>query len=222
MQHDLGAWLVKYLLKPVKAFTATFSWQQWVNVGLSSIGLSLCALATWQLFQLKFFQPTQISAAGFQEIESVTVAVTGAVKQPGLVKLAADSRWADALQAAGGTNSEADAGFLNQELNLAERIQDGQRIYIPFTAERATRLSALDSSPSTLAAESKTTSSTTLDSLISINTSTQEELMTLEGIGEKRAQDIMAGRPYQQLQELTQRAILTATLYAKIQEMIKL
>jgi len=54
------------------------------------------------------------------------VHVLGAVRSPGLVTLAAQSRVQDAVDAAGGFTRRADPG----ELNLAQVLQDGQQVVI--------------------------------------------------------------------------------------------
>lgn len=55
------------------------------------------------------------------------VHVAGAVKQPGLYRLAAEARVADALQAAGGAAPDARL----DDLNLAAHLRDGMRLSVP-------------------------------------------------------------------------------------------
>ena len=56
----------------------------------------------------------------------MVVHVLGAVREPGLVTLAAGSRVQDAIEAAGGLTGKADPG----ELNLAQPVTDGQQIVV--------------------------------------------------------------------------------------------
>ena len=100
----------------------------------------------------------------------VVVHVAGAVSAPGVYTLPADSRVDDAVRAAGAT---ADADL--SQLNLAQKLADGQKITVP-----ADNAAPSDSSQS--------------GALININTATQEELETLPSIGEVRAQAIIAYR----------------------------
>lgn len=58
--------------------------------------------------------------------EGVTVDVVGAVKSPGVYKLAADARVIDALRAAGGTLADADTTGLNR----AAFLEDGSQIVV--------------------------------------------------------------------------------------------
>jgi competence protein ComEA len=59
-------------------------------------------------------------------VPAVVVHVLGAVREPGLVSVAAGSRVQDAIAAAGGLTGKADPG----ELNLAQAVTDGQQIVV--------------------------------------------------------------------------------------------
>ncbi len=108
----------------------------------------------------------------------VVVHVAGAVSAPGVYTLPADSRVDDAVRAAGAT---ADADL--SQLNLAQKLADGQKITVPAAGETP--------APVDNAAPSDSSQS---GALININTATQEELETLPSIGEVRAQAIIAYR----------------------------
>lgn len=108
----------------------------------------------------------------------VVVHVAGAVSAPGVYTLPADSRVDDAVRAAGAT---ADADL--SQLNLAQKLADGQKITVPAAGETP--------APADNAAPSDSSQS---GALININTATQEELETLPSIGEVRAQAIIAYR----------------------------
>lgn len=108
----------------------------------------------------------------------VVVHVAGAVSAPGVYTLPADSRVDDAVRAAGAT---ADADL--SQLNLAQKLADGQKIIVPAAGETP--------APVDNAAPSDSSQS---GALININTATQEELETLPSIGEVRAQAIIAYR----------------------------
>src|SRR5258708_23457044 len=61
------------------------------------------------------------------------VFVSGAVAQPGLYRLSAGRRLADAIAAAGGITADADPGRLP---NLSARIHDGHQVNVPFLKGR--------------------------------------------------------------------------------------
>lgn len=118
------------------------------------------------------------SAAPENASDEVVVHVAGAVSSPGVYTLPADSRVDDAVRAAGAT---ADADL--SQLNLAQKLADGQKITVPAAGETP--------APVDNAAPSDSSQS---GALININTATQEELETLPSIGEVRAQAIIAYR----------------------------
>ncbi len=59
--------------------------------------------------------------------DTVTVHVAGAVGQPGLVRLPVGARVADAIEAVGGLQIDADT----TRLNLAREVVDGERLDVP-------------------------------------------------------------------------------------------
>lgn len=105
----------------------------------------------------------------------IYVYVCGAVVSPGVVELAADSRAEKALQAAGGFSEDA----ARDEVNLAAKVEDGQKLYFP-TAEEASAL--------------RTSVQNVQDGLVNLNTADEEQLCTLPGIGAAKAQDIITYR----------------------------
>ena len=120
----------------------------------------------------------------FCEEEEETFAyvyVCGAVHSPGVYKLRSDARVFEAVKLAGGLTEEA-AG---EDVNQAETVTDGGRIYVP-TQEEALEYG-------TGVAETGITSGTDgkKQGKININTAGKEELMQLTGIGEAKAQSIL-------------------------------
>ena len=59
------------------------------------------------------------------------VHVAGAVTRPGVVELSAGSRVIDAVEAVGGAHADADL----DRLNLAAKLADGQRVFVPKVGE---------------------------------------------------------------------------------------
>lgn len=150
----------------------------------------------------------------------IYVDVAGAIEKPGLYQLAKRSRLADAIKAAGGFLKEADDEYVAKELNLAQQLSDGDKIYIFSQAEREYEQTAAEFCQNLAMAGGGDSSDAS--GLISINSSSQKELETLAGIGEKRAAEIIDSRPYLSLSELVAREVLTANIYQNIKGLLKL
>lgn len=146
------------------------------------------------------------------------VDLAGAVNKPGLYTLDKGSRLAAVIEKADGFSKEADPGFVSQELNLAKKLEDGDKIYIFSQEERQYEQEKKEfcSQPGA-SLESKET-----DGLISINQASSKDLQSLEGIGEKRAGDIVENRPYSQLSDLVTKKVISETVLSNIENRLKL
>lgn len=114
--------------------------------------------------------------------EPVFVHGAGALARPGLYRLPAGSRVADLIEAAGGPTGDADV----HQLNLAARVNDGDRVYVPRVGETAPAGSAFGADPSSGGAGA----SAKLD----LNTATQDQLEDLPGVGPATAAAILDER----------------------------
>lgn len=109
----------------------------------------------------------------------IFVDIKGAVKNPGVYQMKVGDRVKDALDAAGGLTGDADS----QKVNLAKRLEDQMVIVVPKFGEEAEEIPA--------GATSKEASK---EGKVNINTATVEELKTLKGVGEKKAEAIIEYR----------------------------
>jgi len=117
--------------------------------------------------------------------EEVVVYVCGAVNTPGVYILPLGSRLYEAVDFAGGLSENADASYHN----LARYISDGERIYI-LSLEETKELSVIRQA----AGEESTGSNASENGPVNLNTATLEQMMTLPGIGEAKAKDILEYR----------------------------
>ena len=72
----------------------------------------------------------------------------------------------------------------------------------------------------TAVAQTRTTPAPPAASLIDINSASRDDLMTLEGIGEVRADAIIRARPFKAKAELVERWIVPEQLYEKIADKV--
>lgn len=107
----------------------------------------------------------------------LVVDVSGQVLSPGVYSLPPGARVSEAIAAAGGLLDDADPSMIN----LAARVKDGDKVWIPAEG-------SLSSIP--LPESSRSSSVTT----INLNTASAKELETLPGIGEVKANEIVAYR----------------------------
>ena len=140
----------------------------------------------------------------------LVVEVAGAVTSPGVYKLPAASRVDDALIAAGGLSLSADRNWVDKTVNRAALITDGQKIYIPTSDEQLMGTSANN------LGVYQTDTSGQGSGLININTSSQSELESLNGIGPVYARKIIEQRPYSNIEELASRKVIPQSTYEKI------
>jgi competence protein ComEA len=134
----------------------------------------------------------------------IVVEVMGAVKQVGVWQFNRGDRVGDALEKAGGVINDADKEFVAKNLNLASKLSDGDKIYIPFNWEVNED-------------EVKANSY-----LISINNASKEELMSISGIGESRANLIIENRPYFEIKELVDKKVISESLFNNIGELLSI
>jgi competence protein ComEA len=152
----------------------------------------------------------------------VAVAITGAVRSPGVYTLAGGDRVRDLIDAAGGLLPEADAS----DINMAASLLDGSTLSVPAGAYSSAeggrlvmkgapkqivtnppeytisgwtqRQSAAGNGPNDVQSAGTTAKTDSVtNGPININTASQAELETLPGIGAVKAQEIINHRSQQ-------------------------
>ena len=145
--------------------------------------------------------------------DEVVVDVEGAVEEPGLFKLQGEVRVNDALMAAGGLAADADREWVEINLNLAQKVSDGVKIYIPAIDERM-------ESEAEISVGDQQDNDQVLgfgsERKININNASKSELEGLWGIGEKRAETIMESRPFNRIEELMEKQIIPENVFERI------
>ena len=118
-----------------------------------------------------------------EESQKIIVHVSGAVNKEGIVELDADSRISDAIDKAEGLAENADT----KKINLAFKLEDGMKIYIPKIGEEQQTYITKESG--IIKEENEDEKEEEL--MININTASKEELESLPGIGESIATRIV-------------------------------
>ena len=162
---------------------------------------------------------TESAAEAESRTDRLYVHVCGEVKIPGVYELPEGSRSCDAIAAAGGFTEEAEEDFLN----LAQPVWDGQKLYVPDREEAKT---FADSSraevPENSGGSMPGGSGSPENGRININTASREQLMTLPGIGEARAEAILAYRreagPFLAIEDIMKVSGIKEAAFQKIKD----
>ncbi len=152
-------------------------------------------------------------------VKKLVVDVQGAVVNPGVYQLESDSRIHDALIKAGGLSEDADREWVSKHLNLAAKVPDGVKVYVPKAGETTDlkNVHAVGQAGFTVGSGSVDTSG-----LININTATSQQLESLPGVGKVTAQKIIDARPYNALEDLLNNKVVGKAVFEKIKEKITL
>ncbi|MFR4287523.1 MAG: helix-hairpin-helix domain-containing protein [Enterococcus italicus] len=133
-------------------------------------------------------QTTQTTTSVPQQI--ILVDIKGAVKKPGVYELPVNARLHELVNVAGGLTDDAE----DRQVNMAIVLADQQLVYIPRKGETVEQTNQTPQAGN--------------ESKVNINTASAEELQTLTGIGEKKAQAIIDYRTqngnFQSIDQLTE------------------
>lgn len=177
-------------------------------VGLVGLVLLIGGLVSSGLLQKTFIKKPQYPAStSVQNPLMVAVDVSGAVVNPGVYQLPNGARVEEAIRAAGGVTESADLNYLSKSMNLAQKIVDGMKVYIPRARETG------PSGQPVLGIQ-------TQDSLININSASVSELDKLPGVGPVTAQNIIDKRPYSEVSELLSKKAVSKAVYEKIKGLV--
>ncbi len=168
------------------------------------------------IYMYKQTQENTVSYYGNEEqseethISQITVHITGAINNPGVIIIEEGARIVDALEAAGGETEEADVN----RLNLAYVLEDGEKLYIPSKNEEEQEY-ITQGKDNMSEGQSK----------ININSAQIEELITLPGVGEATANKIIEYRKengkFQKIEDLKNVPGIGDSKYENIKTMIR-
>jgi competence protein ComEA len=171
---------------------------QWIVAGV--VAAVAVAGAVWFSGRAPQAPPVTLEQSSAQEQRTLTVHVSGAVAAPGLVRLPAGARVADAIAAAGGALPEAALG----SVNLAAPLADAQHVSVPGDARGA-------APPS--------------DTRVPINTAPPDDLESLPGVGPVLAQRIVEYRdrhgPFRVLEDLLEVTGIGEAKLAALRDMVQ-
>ena len=148
-----------------------------------------------------------------QETNKIMVHIIGQVKNPGVVEMNEGARLIDAIKELGGATAEADLEYVN----LAQKLRDEEKIYIPRKGEipKEEIINAIS-----------TNSGSKNSDIININTASLEQLKTLSGIGDVLASNIIEYREtnggFKNKEELMNVKRIGEKIYNSIKDKIKI
>lgn len=130
----------------------------------------------WEENESAFQQATEDSEKTTEETGKIIVDIKGEINKPGVYELEGDARVKEVILEAGGLTKQAE----KKQLNLAEKLQDQQMIYIP-NKEEAEEME-IDGDKE---AEDNN------EDMIDINAADINELQKISGVGPAKAQAIV-------------------------------
>lgn len=124
-----------------------------------------------------------IASSNNEEKTIIKVHIDGQIKNRGVLELEEGSRLVDAIEKSGGLTEEADTS----NINLADILQDGEKVYI-YSKQEVEELKSIGK------LNEEIDNTTKKNNKININTATQAELEEITGIGPSLAQKIIEYR----------------------------
>lgn len=163
---------------------------------------------TWEIEESTVSEEADIESTKTpEEADMICVYVGGAVSDSGVYLLPQGSRLYEAIEAAGGMTEDADPYYLNQ----AKILEDAEQIIVLTTQEVQERKEQIRQQAEEAG-------------LVNINTADVTQLMQLNGIGQSRAEAIVAYREqcgrFTQIEDIQMVTGIKAGLYEKIKDKI--
>lgn len=150
---------------------------------------------------------------------TVTIDIVGAVKEQGVYTLKNGARIQQAIEAAGGLRKNAQL----KAVNRAVVLKDQDKIYIPYRGEKGISTAATTGSANP-AASAQTENGGEAEQKINLNTASSDQLQKLNGIGEKKAAQIINYRekqgPFKKISDLMQVSGIGEKTFAALKDQL--
>ncbi len=162
-----------------------------------------------------------------EEVITYFVDIKGEVNNPGTYEVLPDTRVLDVIEKAGGLTENANTSVNNLSLKVKDEM-----VIIIYSNEEVSNFSKVKEKESQVSKSCNSSdirndtciSNDSLSGLVNINTASKEELMTLTGIGESKALDIISYRDnnglFNDISDITKVSGIGDSLYAKIKDFI--
>lgn len=166
------------------------------------------------------------SLSNTEDKSKIKIYITGQIKNEGVYEVKENSRITDIIQEAGGLTDDANI----DSLNLAYRVEDGMKIYIPKKGEKENEIQDdtniyVTNKNNTTDKISENNKINSKNQKININTATQTELETLPGIGVSTALKIINYRKengkFKSIEDIKKVSGIGDSKYEKIKTLIK-
>ncbi|MGI5825800.1 MAG: helix-hairpin-helix domain-containing protein [Patescibacteria group bacterium] len=187
-----------------------------LQIGLLLVGLILIGVGVIAVKYSELESETKIEViSGSEElaeeetVDKIIVEISGEVLKPGVYELDPGSRVNDLLIVGGGLIAQADREWVGKNINLAQKLADGVKIYIPRKEVEKSE-------------SSKPLANDTdfVPGKININIASIAELDSLWGIGEATAKKIIEARPFQKPEELLEKKIVKSNVWEAIKDQV--
>ena len=182
------------------------------------------------------------------KVDKIKVDIKGYIKTPGVYEMDSNSRVIDVINKAGGLKEEANTEYINLSKKIVdemiiiiysnndiEKFKETEKeiIYIEYECvcpynknDACINEEDIVNTNGVKTNKKEETSTEIKDELVSINTGTLDELMTLSGIGESKAQAIIEYREkngkFEKLEDIMNVSGIGESAYSKIKDNIKL
>ena len=151
---------------------------------------------------------------------SITIDISGAVKNPFVYSLSNNARIIDVIQRAGGLTEEADKSFVMRNINYARILSDQEKIYIPFLSDTANGYVLENKRIIDYTLPNVGSSTSDPQTRVNINTASVTELDQLPGIGPVQSEAIFKSKPYTSTEDLVSNNVIKQSVYEKIKDLI--